>query len=310
MKCKILLMVTALLTACGGGGGDDSAVSASSPAPSPSPAVSPDVTTPAPAGSPGGTAPGAATPGPSPAPGTSLPPVDSTTPTSAAPTPPVAGAVAHGGVYGPQALTCAQGHPAYWARTWTVRYNGTEALSAGKLYLDGADGGHQELSLPWATVSDQPWQDGTTFGGVASDGRQAWVTVNGQGVIAGAGYQGTDPADQLRCGVSLEGVASAGPVDQVLQCANYTGNPGDPLSTVQVRIDATDFPWRSLAFTAGAVEPIWTVTGSDDGRGASVIVYSGGQNTGWRYELRDGRVASLHSPRSRNGGPPLDCEAP
>lgn len=217
--------------------------------------------------------------------------------------------MSHGGIYGPQTLTCVQGNPAYWARAWSVRYNGTESVSAGHLYLDGADGGHQALILPWATMTDEPWQDGTTLSGTAADGRQAWVTVTGQGVIAGAGFQGADAADQLRCGVAAEGATLAGTVDQVLQCANYLGNPGDPLPTVELRIDATDYPWRGLAFPVGAVEPIWTVTGSDDGRGASVVVYSGGQNTGWRYELRDGRVASLHSPRSRNGGPPLDCEA-
>ena len=290
MHRRWILTATVLLAACGGG--EEGTAVSSSPLPPPVD------------GAPAQGTPGAATPAPAPEPPAGPAPA----PESPAATPPAA-PVSSDRIYGPRQLDCMQGEPMYWARDWTVSYNGTGTGTA-VLDFQVADATSQSFVLPRQGLTETPYPDGTTFTGTTAEGRVVWITVTAADGIVGAGHVGSEPGDQLRCGVSMAGVAVTEALTQTnLVCGTYVGDVNAVPGGAWI-LDARAYPWTSLLAEHVETEPVWQVTTGADARSVTVNVYNGGQNTGSIYELRDGRLVSYSSPRSRNGGPPRVCWAP
>lgn len=237
---------------------------------------------------------------------------ESSTVVSTSPTPatdPLAGPVINQAL-GPKALACAQGEPMYWGRTWTVRYSGTATADAGQLEFETSGVAVQRLLLPTQGFAETAYPGGRTYSGTTAEGKAAWFTVTDAEGLVGAGYQGSEAGDQLRCGVSRKDVALAGAITQTnLVCGTQVGDvnavPGGNWT-----LDARGYPWTSLSADHSMTDPVWEVTPGEDGRTARVKVYNGGDNTGSIYTLKDGRLTGYASPLSRNGGPPRVCWDP
>ena len=234
--------------------------------------------------------------------------VESTTAVSSSAAP-VPAATASRQALGPQTLSCMQGEPMYWGRSWTVRYNGT-AAEASQLEFETAGVAVQSLALPWQGVSETAYPGGATFTGKTAEGKTAWITVTDAEGLVGAGYQGSEAGDQLRCGVSRKDVAMTLPVTQSnLVCGTYVGDvnsvPGGNWT-----LDARGYPWTTFTADSSVTDPVWEVTSGAEGRTATVKVYASGDNTGSLYHLKDGQLTGYESPRSRNGGPPRVCWVP
>ena len=211
---------------------------------------------------------------------------------------------------GPRTLSCMQGLPMYWGRTWTVRYNGTAALDESQLEFETSGVAMQSFALPWQSFTETAYPGGATFTGKTAEGRTAWITVTDADGLVGAGYQGSEPGDQLRCGVSRMDVAMTHAIVQTnLVCGTYVGDV-NPVPGGSWMLDARGYPWTSLAADSSVTEPVWEVTTGADGRTATVKVFNGGDNTGSLYHLKDGQLTGYESPRSRNGGPPRVCWVP
>ena len=238
---------------------------------------------------------------------------ESTTAVSSSPAPSDPGpsvSAAVGLVQGPLNLSCTQGEPMYWGRTWTLRYNGSATVSAAELEFETSGVTVQKLALPWQSFVETANAAGKTYTGTTVEGKSAWITVSDAGSVVGAGYKGSEAGDQLRCGVSRDGVAMTTAITQTnLVCGTYVGDvnrvPGGGWT-----LDTRGYPWTSFTADESVTEPVWEVTSGEDGRTATVKVYAGGDNTGSIYHLKDGQLTGYESPRSRNGGPPRVCWVP
>ncbi len=211
----------------------------------------------------------------------------------------------------------------YWLRQYTVQYlHGVIRIRA--LPKDPQpqlnEGLPEEERLIWKTwlMEITPHQDATTYSAPTLDGRQAWLTVHGNGQIIGGGYHGTTSDSYLRLGNPEQDLGFAPVEERPVTCWDYSP-VGAPIEVdpdgyqALVRYDRRSYPWatvdvvqtgdRSLDFQTdptGQVFQPWfggqvdvSVQG-DEVRTSVGAAALGGMT---EYRFRDGRLVSLEHSR-------------
>lgn len=298
MKKAVCLLSLCLLSACGGGGGG----SVADPV-----AVSPSPSAPPPAGAP--------------APAT---PDSGTTPTA----PPAAAAVLATS-YAAADMSCVQGDPGYWQRSWRIGYDG----GVFRLQpLPPATSGQAPIQadparvLAWSPtdVVTTTVAGGSQFAGNSADGRRATLQVAADGTPIGFAIQ--DAGGQpLRCGSFVVGAALAGPRTANLLCqwvfpsdGPIQAPPDLPAYPATVTLDPRGFPWAGLTVSSDPHlfdDPSGAEVSDSPNRfwsteaDGSVSVYIGPpfSSEGTTYTLRDGQVIGARVNSRAAAGPAQVC---
>jgi len=311
MRIRVLASSLGLLIAACSGGGDETAVSAGPATEQSAPGTSGGTSVPSAPAAPSSGSPAASPPASSGSTPPSQPPAAGTEPGSQQ------SPVVLAGGYATTEHTCMQGTPLFWARRWTINYNGG-VLRFTPLIAPLTVGSSQpepEQILIWQTSNlvTQQHQDAATFSAPTTDGRQAWLTIHRDGSVIGAGYHGTTSSSYLRCGNPTQDAPIEPPKTFQMQCkiGNSPGLNGTVVvgATYQTsfEIDRSTFPFTTLKQgDPGPNRPfrtdptgeliadprshiVWHLPETGDG---NVRVYIGG-TFGWEgtfYQFRDGEL--------------------
>lgn len=299
MKKAACLLSLCLLSACGGGGGSNE----TDPV-----AVSPSPSAPPPAGAPAAGSPDSGTTGA---------------------TSPPAGAAVLATSYAATDMSCVQGDPGYWQRSWRIGYDGgafrlqplpPPSSSSAPPPAEPA----QVLAWRPADVATTAVAGGTQFAGSSADGRRATLQVAADGTPVGFAIQ--DAGGQpLRCGSFVVGAALVQPRTASLLCqwvfpsdGPIQAPPDIPAYQATVTVDSRAFPWAGLTVSsdpqlhddptgtevAGSPNRFWSTEA--DG---SVSVYIGPpfSSEGTTYTLRDGQVVGARVSSRAAAGPVQVC---
>ena len=317
MKKAVCLLSLCLLSACGGGGGNTG--------------VDPIAVSPSPA------APPPATPAPAPAPGdepASVRPDAGTTSPAAPPT----GTAVLATSYPATDMTCVQGDPGFWQRSWRIGYEGSAfRLQPLPPPSSGAAPAPAEPAqvLAWRATDVQASRvDGATeFAATSADGRRATLRVAADGTPIGFAAQGNSEGGSagssvqpLRCGSFAAGATLAAARTSRLLCqwvfpvdGPIQGPPDIPAYEAGVTLDARVFPWAGVTVTSDphlfddpdgsqiteSPNRFWSIEA--DG---TVSVYVGPpfSSEGATYTLRDGQVVGIRVDSRSAAGPAQICQ--